>query len=156
MKGNGGCVIGYTAAGEWLEYTINVKEAGTYSYEATVSCGSGDGSEFSISFIKDDKAYSLCKVNVPQTGNNDWSNYQVVTGEISTPLEAGQQILRITINKPYVNLDKIELKQGGTGIKLVKDDVSSEGQNTYNLYGMKVNKNYKGIMIKNGKKIINK
>jgi GH35 family endo-1,4-beta-xylanase len=156
VKGNGGCVIGYTAAGEWLEYTINVKEAGTYSYEATVSCGSGDGSEFSISFIKDDKAYSLCKVNVPQTGNNDWSNYQVVTGEISTPLEAGQQILRITINKPYVNLDKIELKQGGTGIKSVKDDASSEDQNTYNLYGMKVDKNYKGIMIKNGKKIINK
>lgn len=155
VKGNGGCVIGYTATGEWLEYTINVKESGTYSYEATVSCGSPDASAFSIGVVKDDNYVELCKVNVPQTDNNQWSNYKVLTGEFKTPLEAGKQILRVTINKPYVNLDKIELKLTGTGIQSVKDD-ASEDQNTYNLYGMKVDKNYKGIMIKNGKKIINK
>ena len=94
-------------------------------------------------------------MNVPQTGDNDWSKYEVVTGELKAPLEEGTQVLRITINAPYVNLDKIELKLAGTGIHSVKDD-ASVGQNTYNLYGMKVDRNYKGIMIKNGKKIINK
>ena len=155
VKGNGGCVIGYTATGEWLEYTVNVKEAGDYVYEATVSSGS-TGSGFNIGLVKEDGSVTtLAKVDVPQTGNNDWSKYQVVSGELKAPLEEGTQILRITINAPYVNLDKIEFKLAGTGIKSVKDD-ASVGQNTYNLYGMKVNKNYKGIMIKNGKKIINK
>lgn len=155
VKGNNGCVIGYTATGEWLEYTVNVKEAGTYSYEATVSCGSQDGSAFSIGVMKDGGLVNLAKVTVPQTGNNDWSKYQVVSGELSVPLEAGQQILRITVDKPYLNLDKIELKLAGTGILSVEDDASLEGQ-SYNLYGMKVNQNYKGIIIKNGKKILNK
>lgn len=156
VKGNDGCVIGYTATGEWLEYTINVKEAGTYSYEATVSSGS-TGSGFNIDVIKaDGSVVALAKVDVPQTGNNDWSKYKAVKGEFKAPLEAGRQTLRITINAPYVNLDKIELKLSGTGIQAVEDDASAVDQNIYNLYGMKVDKNYKGIVIKNGKKIINR
>ena len=85
-----------------------------------------------------------------------WSNYKVLKGEFSAPLEAGKQILRITIDKPYVNLDKIELKLAGTGILSIEGDASSDDQNLFNLYGMKVDKNYKGIIIKNGKKVLNK
>ena len=155
VKGNGGCAIGYTATGEWLEYTVNVKEGGNYSFEATVSCGSQDGSAFSIDLVQEGGLVNLAKVTVPQTGNNDWNTYKVVSGELSVPLEPFVQTIRITIDKPYVNLDKIELKLAGSGIQSVKDDVSSEGP-TYNLYGMKVDQNYKGIVIKNGKKILNR
>lgn len=156
VKGNNGCVIGYTAAGEWLEYSINVKESGDYRYEATVSCGSPDGSAFTVGVVKDGKYVELSKVTVPQTDNNMWSNYKVLKGEFSAPLETGKQILRITIDKPYVNLDKIELKLAGTGILSIEGDASSDDQNLFNLYGMKVDKNYKGIIIKNGKKVLNK
>lgn len=156
VKGNNGCVIGYTAAGEWLEYSINVKESGDYRYEAIVSCGSPDGSAFTVGVVKDGKYVELSKVTVPQTDNNMWSNYKVLKGEFSAPLEAGKQILRITIDKPYVNLDKIELKLAGTGILSIEGDASSDDQNLFNLYGMKVDKNYKGIIIKNGKKVLNK
>lgn len=156
VKGNGGCAIGYTATGEWLDYTVNVKEAGIYSYEATVSCGSPDGSAFSIDVIKDNDVVNLCKVNVTQTDNNQWSTYKVMSGEFKVPLEAGKQIIRITIDKPYVNLDKIELKLEGTGIQSVKGDGLSDDQPLYNLYGMRVGKNYKGIIIKNGQKELNK
>ena len=156
VKGNGGCAIGYTATGEWLDYTVNVKEAGIYSYEATVSCGSPDGSAFSIDVIKDNDVVNLCKVNVTQTDNNQWSTYKVMSGEFKVPLEAGKQIIRITIDKPYVNLDKIELKLEGTGIQSVKGDGLSDDQPLYNLYGMKVDKNFKGIIIKNGQKELNK
>lgn len=156
VKGNGGCAIGYTATGEWLDYTVNVKEAGIYSYEATVSCGSPDGSAFSIDVIKDNDVVNLCKVNVTQTDNNQWSTYKVMSGEFKVPLEAGKQIIRITIDKPYVNLDKIELKLEGTGIQSVNGDGLSDDQLFYNLYGMRVGKNYKGIIIKNGQKELNK
>lgn len=156
VKGNGGCAIGYTAAGEWLEYSIDVKEAGTYSYEATVSCGSQAGSAVTISVLKDGNYSDLCKIDVPVIAENDWNTYKVITGKFDAPLEAGKQILRITIDKPYINLDKIELKLEGTSIQSVMDDSASGDQQLFNLYGMKIDKNYKGIIIKNGKKVINK
>ena len=154
VKGNNGCVIGYTATGEWLEYTVNVKESGDYSYEATVSCGS-NGSEFSIDLVNEDGSFtSLAKVDVPQTGNNDWSKYKTVSGDLKAPLKEGKQIIRITINSPYVNLDKVEFKLGGTGIHSFESDVNPSDGSLYNLYGMKVDKNYKGIIIKNHKKLL--
>ena len=106
--------------------------------------------------IKDDDVVNLCKVNVTQTDNNQWSTYKVMSGEFKVPLEAGKQIIRITIDKPYVNLDKIELKLEGTGIQSVKGDSLSDNQPLYNLHGMRVDKNYKGIIIKNGQKELNK
>ena len=154
VKGNNGCVIGYTATGEWLEYTVNVKESGDYSYEATVSCGS-NGSEFSIDLVNEDGSFtSLAKVDVPQTGNNDWSKYKTVSGDLKAPLKEGKQVIRITINSPYVNLDKVEFKLGGTGIHSFESDVNPSDESLYNLYGMKVDKNYKGIIIKNHKKLL--
>ena len=151
VKGNGGCVIGYTAQGEWLEYTVNVAQAGEYEYEATVSSGN-DNSGFSLSMIKDGKVAQLAKVSVPKTGDNDWSKYKTVKGKLSKPLEAGEQILRLTIDSPYANIDKIEFKGTETGINTITVDDSDEP--SYNLAGQKVNSHYKGLVIKNGKKVI--
>ena len=151
VKGNNGCVIGYTAQGEWLEYTVNVVQAGEYEYEATVSSGN-DNSAFSISVINDKGMTQLAKVNVPKTGDNDWSKYKTVKGKLSQPLEAGEQILRITINSPYANIDKIEFKGTETGISTITVDASDEP--AYNLAGQKVNSHYKGLVIKNGKKVV--
>ena len=152
VKGNNGCVIGYTATGEWLEYSINVTQAGEYEYEATVSAGN-DNAGFSISVINDNGMTQLAKVSVPKTGNSDWNNYKTVKGKLSQPLAAGEQILRITIDSPYANIDKIELKLASeTGIQRVKTDDHQEP--VYNLAGQKVNSQYKGIVIRNGKKVI--
>ena len=152
VKGNGGTVIGYTAQGEWLEYAVNVSQAGEYEYEATVSSGN-DNSAFSISVIKDGQMIQLAKVKVPKTGDNDWSKYKTVTGKLSKPLEAGEQTLRITIEGAYANIDKIEIKSTETGITEVRGH-GSTGVREYNLAGQKVNSRYKGIVIQNGKKVV--
>ena len=152
VKGNGGTVIGYTAQGEWLEYTVNVSQAGEYEYEATVSSGN-DGAAFSLSVIKDGQMTQLAKVKVPKTGDNDWSKYKTVTGKLSKPLEAGEQTLRITIEGAYANIDKIEIKSTETGIRSVKTGDRSQ-ESVYNLAGQKVNSRYKGIVIQNGKKVV--
>ena len=152
VKGNGGTVIGYTAQGEWLEYTINVSQAGEYEYEATVSSGN-DNSAFSLSVIKDGQMTQLAKVKVPKTGDNDWSKYKTVTGKLSKPLEAGEQTLRLTIEGAYANIDKIEIKSTETGIRSVKTGDCSQ-ETVYNLAGQKVNSRYRGIVIQNGKKTI--
>ena len=152
VKGNGGTVIGYTAQGEWLEYTVNVSQAGEYEYEATVSSGN-DGAAFSLSVIKDGQMTQLAKVKVPKTGDNDWSKYKTVTGKLSKPLEAGEQTLRITIEGAYANIDKIEIKSTETGITEVRGH-GSTGVREYNLAGQKVNSRYKGIVIQDGKKVV--
>jgi hypothetical protein len=41
---SGGYAVCYTRAGEWLEYTVNVKEAGIYEYDAYISSQDGGGS----------------------------------------------------------------------------------------------------------------
>ena len=153
VSGGSGYVIGYTAADEWLEYTVNFTQPGKYSYEATVSSGA-TGSGFTIGLVENGKVTNLAKVNVPQTASNSWDTYKVVSGNLNKEFETGQQILRITINGAYCNIDKIELKSTN-GI----DDATAVQQvngPSYNLMGMKVGADYKGIVIKNGKKHLKK
>ena len=107
VTGNNSHALGYTAVNEWVEYSVNVTEGGKYAYKATVSSGV-TGSGFTIGLVEDGKITSLCKVNVPQTGSNNWDTYKTVTGYLSKNLEAGNQILRFTINGANCNIDKVE------------------------------------------------
>ena len=152
VNGNNGKAIGYTNTGEWVEYTINVKEAGTYSYEATVSSGTTN-SGFSINIRKDKTITKLADVKVPQTGSNNWDTYKVVEGTVE--LEAGEQILRLIITGSNCNIDKIKFSLV-TGINGVVMDEPSSDDALYNLSGQKVNANYKGIVIQRGKKQLSK
>jgi hypothetical protein len=156
VKGNNGTCIGYTAVDEWTEYTVNVTAPGKYSYEATVSSGS-TGSGFSIGLVKNGKVSTkLAQVDVPQTANNDWGTYKVVKGELSKNLTEGQQIIRFTITGANCNIDKVKfICTENTGIESV---IMAEPTKEviYNLKGQKVDANYKGLIIKNGRKILMK
>ncbi len=154
VNGNGGRALGYTSTGEWVEYTINVQEAGNYSFKATVSSGVNN-SGFSINLNKNGKITKLADIRVPQTGSNSWDTYRVVEGTLSQPLEAGEQILRIVITGSNCNIDKIQFTNTATGIIDINNDAASQ-QGSYDLFGRKVNDSYKGIIIQNGKIIINK
>ena len=156
IKFNNNYAIGYTANDEWLEYTINVTDPGKYAYEATVSSGL-TGSGFSIGLVKGGEVVNLARVNVPQTANNSWDTYKTVTGNLSQELLEGQQILRITITGPYCNIDKVELKNtSGIDDAVISDESQSASNAIYNLMGIRVDNSYKGIIIKNGKKILRK
>ena len=154
VNGNNGRALGYTSTGEWVEYTIDVQEAGNYSFKATVSSGVNN-SGFSINLNKNGKITKLADIRVPQTGSNSWDTYRVVEGTLSQPLEAGEQILRIVITGSNCNIDKIQFTNTATGIIDINNDAASQ-QGSYDLFGRKVNDSYKGIIIQNGKKIINK
>lgn len=157
VKCTGGYAIGYTAKGEWLEYTVNVKTAGTYTYEATVSAG-GTGSSFSVSSMVDGKGTTLATVSVPQTGSNSWETYQVVKGRITKVLYEGEYRIRFTITGANCNIDKFKFViNTPLGIDDVESDdviTKKEDDAIYNLRGQKVDANYKGVIIKNGKKMI--
>ena len=152
-QGNGGYVIGYTSTQEWLEYSVNVTEAGKYAFEATVSSGVS-GSSFTIGLVNGEQVTSLARVTVPKTGDNDWGTYRVVKGNLSRQLQAGPQIIRFTITGASCNIDKVEFKC--TVPDGIEDTIlqPSAVNRIYNLAGQPVNANYKGIVIKNGKKIL--
>ena len=150
MSGNGGTVLGNTANGEWLEYQVNVTYGGKYSYEATVSSDVEDAKFSMVLIDSEGKEKSLGTVAVPQTGSLD--TYEVKTGKIRNTLDEGVHTLRITITNGRCNIDKVAF---------VCPDAISEVEATdadngvsYNLSGQKVDANYRGIVIRNGKKLI--
>ena len=158
VKGNNGTVIGYTAANEWLEYSVNVAEAGDYKCVATVSSGTTN-SGFTLGVVKNGSVKNLCKINVPQTGDNNWNTYKTVTvNKLNLPLDAGQQVFRITINGANCNIDKLELTLiPASGISTVIQESSDAP--VYNLYGVKVGTMAgwqslpRGIYVVNGRKV---
>ena len=111
VKGNGGFAIGYTNTGEWLEYTVDVAEAGTYAFDAVVSSGATNSS-FSLALNTDEGLTDLTpSIAVPCITSNDWNTYSTVHGRLSLPLEAGRQIIRINITGANCNIDKIKLQR---------------------------------------------
>ena len=138
----------------WLEYTINVTKEGKYEYEAYVSSGVNN-SAFTLSLFKDNgKTDPLCRVVVPKTGDNTWDTYQVVSGKLMRSLKVGQHVLHLKITDGSPNIDKIVLTcTSEDGIQEVSAS-SASSEMLHNLSGQKVSANYKGIVIKNGRKIL--
>ena len=153
VTGNGGYAIGYTANGEWLEYTVNVKKNGTYGYKATVSSGTNN-SGFRIGLMKNGSETTLARVSVPNT--NSWDTYTTLSTEvISTKLYEGQQTIRITITGQNCNIDKIEFVcLVEDGVKYVTDEDMRTLGPIYNMGGVRVNEYKDGINIMNGKKVL--
>ncbi len=154
VKGNNGTAIGYTAKGEWTEYSVNVTEPGEYSFTATCSNGASSNGGFTINLVKGTTVTKIATVTVTPTGG--WNTYKTMTGKLLKNLAEGEQILRFTITDANCNIDKVELKCTlNTGIETVESSQMPTGV-IYNLSGQKVDANYRGIIIRNGKKILKK
>lgn len=132
----GGYAIGYTAQGEWMNYTVDVEQAGKYEYEVVVSSGA-DNSGFTLDMIKDGQVTNLTpKITVPNGGT--WDVYTTLTGKVQAELECGQQVLRIKISSPYVNIDKVTLKcTEASAVETIEADDRIEPQ-IYDLTGRRV------------------
>ncbi|MFT7561644.1 MAG: O-glycosyl hydrolase [Flavobacteriales bacterium] len=93
--------IGWTQTGEYLEYTVNVAEAGTYTLNVRVA--SNESGSLHIEMNGSDVSGSL---SVPSTGG--WQNWET----LSVPavyLESGEQILRVSVDEGGFNLNWLEL-----------------------------------------------
>jgi hypothetical protein len=129
-----------------------VKEPGEYSFEATCSNGSSSNGGFTISTVKGTTVTQVGKVTVTPTGA--WGTYKVMTGNLTKNLAEGEQILRFTITDANCNIYKVKfICTLNTGIQTVVT-AQPERQVIYNLKGQKVDDNYKGIIIRNGRKIL--
>lgn len=119
IDGSGGYKIAYTKAGEWLNYSVNVAQAGAYT--ATVRVASlGAGGTFHLEFNGVNKTGPI---SVPDTGG--WHNWQTLAiNNIS--LAAGPQNMRIVMdtngatNGEPGNIDWISFAAGGTQSNLLR------------------------------------
>ncbi len=123
-----GYMIGWTSAGEWLEYTVNVQTAAIYTWTARVSAGL-DGGSFRVLLDTTDITGTI---SVPNGGN--WDTYTELTGETPT-LPQGSHVLKIEVVGPYFNIDWIEFTTDSTTASLSLDQVISHS-GTYQVYNI--------------------
>lgn len=106
--------LGWTRPGEWLVYTVDVKEPGTYRIDMHVAC-QGAGGTFHLEFEDADesapaavpKKESLAPVTikfnktdpitVPDTGG--WQHLKPFTHK-AVKLNAGRQVMKVVMDKP--------------------------------------------------------
>ncbi|WP_246589144.1 PKD domain-containing protein [Methanofollis formosanus] len=102
---NGAVTTSYAYPGEWLEYTVEVEEAGRYT-AALLLATPQTGRECVLSV----DGTGVGQVTAPNTGG--WGNYETV--ETTVDLPAGTHVLRLTFLQGWVNADAVIFTKGGT------------------------------------------
>ncbi|MGW6197981.1 carbohydrate-binding protein [Kribbella sp. NPDC055110] len=101
---SGGKNVGWTAAGNWLQYRVDIAQAGTYDLELRVANGTGAVAADAVS-VRDASGTVLAKVSVPDTGG--WASYQSVQTQVTLP--AGDQVITVYCETGGFNLDYLRL-----------------------------------------------
>jgi hypothetical protein len=103
----GGDNMGWTAAGQWFRYTVNVASAGTYSVTFRLAAINAvtDGLHVSNSSGTNISG----NINVPATGA--WQTWTNVTVRFTLP--AGQQTLTINQDNPGWNINYVSFAATG-------------------------------------------
>ena len=130
VKGGTGNAIGYTASGEWLEYTVDVPADGEYAIKASASTGMENGASFCL-LVDGEAAGDTIKV--PQTGE-DWSVYQEFEGG-SVQLTKGTHVIRLLITGDNVNVDWFSLGEVGT-IGITPTKFQHASAKAYDVFGL--------------------
>ena len=100
--------IGWTAAGQWFKYTVNVATAGTYTVSLRLASPSGvtDG----LHIASSSGANLSGNINVPATGG--WQTWTTVTATVTLP--AGQQTLTIDQDNGGWNIHQLTFASSTT------------------------------------------
>jgi chitinase len=100
--------VGWTAAGQWFKYTVNVAAAGTYTVSLRLASPGGvtDG----LHIASSTGANLSGNINVPATGG--WQTWTTVTATVTLP--AGQQTLTIDQDNGGWNIHQLTFASSTT------------------------------------------
>jgi len=87
----GGYIVGWVQATEWLDYTLTIPTAGTYSFDIRVA-SNGAGGTFHINVNGVNETGSI---TIPNTGG--WQTFTTIT-KSGVALAAGTQVLRFVMD----------------------------------------------------------
>ena len=108
----GGYAVGYTAAGEWLSYTVNSPAAGTFALDLRYAVGGAGG----VAHVEVDGSDVTGPIAMGGTGG--WQSWRTLT-KSGIAIAAGQHTLRIVFDKSnssggIANLNWVRLATSGT------------------------------------------
>ena len=103
-----GVIVGYNSEGDWLEYTVDVKETGTYTMFAAVAAA-GNTSSFKLSMDGNDITESIA-VPAAKSGEENYDDYNKVSANVN--LTQGKHILRFTVTGAWLDIDYITFVAG--------------------------------------------
>lgn len=111
--------VGYTQAGEWIEYTVNVEKSGIYAFDAAVASG-GDGASFTLYMDNENIIPNKKSISVPNTGS--WEDFTTVKSDLNR-LAKGTHVLKLEIVGDWLDIDYMNftlLQAEETGIDLIE------------------------------------
>ena len=108
-------------AGQWMDYTVDVKEDGLYSFDATVASAVSGGRFHVAEYGLDSLSFLTEFVGVPKTGGN--SQWKTLHGNIMSELKAGRHVFTLLIDKGNFNIkditfNRIEEAEGSCLLKV--------------------------------------
>jgi hypothetical protein len=107
----GGKNVGWIDLGDWMEYSVTVASAGTYTVNFRIATPN-NGAQFQV---KNASGTVLATVNVPNTGA--YQTWQTTSTAVN--LAAGTQTIRLQSSAtPAWNINWLEIVQPGAGITL--------------------------------------
>lgn len=132
----------FTFTDEWQDFDAD--------FEIPKEC---DGSQ-ADGFMKDFKSIAFNMAEVKDACNYHFKDVQWYV--VDTSLEAGQTYDNLISGETNFYKKEGAGTEPYTGIENVIINTGKTSSAIYNLAGQKVNKNYKGILVKDGKKFVNK
>ena len=134
-----GVIVGYNSEGDWLEYTVNVKEAGDYTMFAAVAAA-GNTSSFKLSLDGKDITEEIA-VPAASSGEENYDDYNKVKANVKLP--EGEHVLRFTVVGSWLDIDYFTFVKGADAkdpeetIGLAKNvRYNMQGVQTYGVYGL--------------------
>ena len=134
-QGCKGYAVGYTQAGEWMEYSVNVPADAKYFVKANVATAS-ETSSFML--LVDNNAVTDT-IAVPKT-DSTWDVYKEIdVGNVE--LKQGEHVIRLLITGDYLNIDWIQFADSANQtlpptqlVEKVRLEVSPE--TAYDVFGL--------------------
>ena len=120
-----GVIVGYNSEGDWLEWTVNVKEEGDYTMFAAVAAA-GSTSSFQLSLDGKDLT-GVVSVPAATSGEENYDDYNKVSANVTLP--AGKHILRMDVTGAWFDVDYFTFVKGKDATDpepIVKDEPGTE------------------------------
>jgi endo-1,3(4)-beta-glucanase len=106
-----GATIGWISSGEWVEYTVNVANAGNYNL--TFNYASANASGGGPFFLEVDGKKISDNISVSRTSTQNWSTFNTKTVS-NIPFNKGKQVLRLGFDHGEFNLGKLSFAYAGS------------------------------------------
>ena len=91
--------------GQWMDYTVDVKEDGLYSFDVAVASSKTGGIFHLAEYGLDSLSYLTEFVEVPKTGST--TDFKKLHGKLQTKLTAGRHVITLLIDKGGFNFKDI-------------------------------------------------